>query len=505
MPDLDFTGERMVPGKVEPQLEFEHLSRYRFVAPHVVGKSVVDLGCGAGYGAALLKAVGARTVVGLDIASRCHSVRPGLLRRGRALLRERGLWRRSVFARALPTSSRPSRSSSTSPSTAGFWLWRGALLDGRGLFFVSTPNKRVYRDESHAPPNPFHVKEFYYEEFRDLLGEFFPRVLMVGQSTTEGMLFSPLETSAELTASLPEETRDRKLSETTDFLVAICGFDEAVERAGSRSSFMASSGNELRRRSRMIDALQSELEDRTRWAKSLDATVDARTVELAQRKNELAARDAEVARQSRELVEKDAEVAKKTGRLSDLERELEERQRQAAEIEEVAERSRREVAELRRKLEERLRIARKLKREVAERDRQFLERLRDLERLEARTRQLEEVRDRSEQLQALLGARLEVAGELIGELEDEQTRQDALLGWNRESVVEQARRLQATEVAGVRLDSRTRGLEASVVPASARAGPSLARARPARRAAGIPGGGAAAPIGGARSGAGRGP
>jgi glycosyltransferase involved in cell wall biosynthesis/SAM-dependent methyltransferase len=472
MPDLDFTGERMVPGKVDPQLEFEHLSRYRFVAPWVDGKTVVDLGSGAGYGAALMKAAGARRVVGLDIAL-------DATRFAQATYGEAGL------SFVTTDCARECLRAGSADIVTAFEViehlenYRGLLavasgfLDGRGLFVVSTPNKKVYRDESHAPPNPFHVKEFYYDEFRDLLGEFFPHVLMVGQSTTEGMLFSPLETSAELTASLPEEARDRTLRETTDFLVAICGFDDEVSAAGNRSAFMASSGNELRRRSRMIDALQNELEDRTRWAKSLDATVDAKTAEVARKTveladkdaevarkaAELADRDAEVARKAAELADRDAEVAQKTVRLSDLEQELVERQRRTEEIEAEAERSRREVAELRGKLEERLRIARKLKREVAERDRQFLERLRDLERLEARTRQLELDREQSEKLQTALTARVEAAGELIGALEEEQAGQEALLGWNRDSVVEQAGRLHAAQAVGERLDRLTRGLE----------------------------------------------
>ena len=66
MPDLNFTGERMIPGKVEPHLEFEHLSRYRFAARWVTDKRVIDLGCGVGYGVALLKEAGAQIVVGID-------------------------------------------------------------------------------------------------------------------------------------------------------------------------------------------------------------------------------------------------------------------------------------------------------------------------------------------------------------------------------------------------------------------------------------------------------
>jgi len=444
MPDLEFTGERAVPGKIDPQLEFEHFSRYRFASQWAAGKSVIDLGCGAGYGAALLKAAGAERVVGVDIAFP-------------ATLFARATYGAAGLSFITGDCADQSLRSGSADLVTAFEIIehlaeyrrllafaRDLLAEG-GLFVVSTPNKRVYSDERQAPLNPFHVKEFYCDEFRSLLNEFFPHVVMLGQSTTEGMLFAPLEGSTELKTSLPNEAKDASLSETTDFFVAICGFGQAVATAGTRSEFMASSGNELRRRTGMINALQAELEDRTGWAKSLDAQVDEKKAEISEKNVQLAA--------------KAEEVARKTGRLSDLERELAERQMRTAEIEAEAERSRVEVAELRQRLEERLRVARKLKREVAERDRQFLLRLRDLERLEARTRHLELDRENSEQLRAALAARVEVAGGLISELEDQQAGQEALLGWHQDSLAEQARKVHASEVDGQRLDRLTKGLE----------------------------------------------
>ncbi|MDH3404100.1 MAG: glycosyltransferase, partial [Acidobacteriota bacterium] len=415
--------------------------------------------------AALLKAAGAERVVGVDIALEATFF-------AQATYGESGL----SFVTA-DCALRCLRAGCADVVTAfevlehleayrGLLEFARELLADGGLLVISTPNKRVYREETGTPPNPFHVREFCYEEFRELLGEFFPQVVVVGQSTTEGALFVPLEADAELKASLPADARDPTLRETTDFLVAICGCGEDVATIGARSDFMASSGNELRRRSRMIHALQAELEDRTRWARSLDATVEAKKAEVAQKLVELAGKDAEVAAKTvrlsdleRELAGKDAEVAEKTVRLSDLERELAARQRRTEEIEAAAERSRIEVAKLRRQLEERLRIARKLKLEVAERDRQFLERLRDLERLEARARQLEHDRDRSEAQRAVLAERLEAAGALIGALEDEQADQAALLDWQRESAGEQAKRLHAAGALVDRLAGLTQGLE----------------------------------------------
>jgi 2-polyprenyl-3-methyl-5-hydroxy-6-metoxy-1,4-benzoquinol methylase len=65
--NLEFTGERMVPGKVDSILLREHVARYRFALEHAEGKKVLDVACGVGYGSYILAAK-ARNVVGLDIS-----------------------------------------------------------------------------------------------------------------------------------------------------------------------------------------------------------------------------------------------------------------------------------------------------------------------------------------------------------------------------------------------------------------------------------------------------
>ena len=48
----EFTGERVIPGEVNDDLWAEHIARYAFASSFAVDPSVLDLGCGAGYGAA---------------------------------------------------------------------------------------------------------------------------------------------------------------------------------------------------------------------------------------------------------------------------------------------------------------------------------------------------------------------------------------------------------------------------------------------------------------------
>src|ERR1700722_4565220 len=65
----EFTGERVIPGRVEDNLFNEHLARYRFtarLAQSLKGR-FLDAGCGAGYGAAELSGSEA-WVLGIDVS-----------------------------------------------------------------------------------------------------------------------------------------------------------------------------------------------------------------------------------------------------------------------------------------------------------------------------------------------------------------------------------------------------------------------------------------------------
>jgi O-antigen biosynthesis protein len=63
--------ERFVPGTADGELiEVEHFARYRWAGQLVAGRSVLDAGCGVGYGSAMLARAGAADVVGLDLSAK---------------------------------------------------------------------------------------------------------------------------------------------------------------------------------------------------------------------------------------------------------------------------------------------------------------------------------------------------------------------------------------------------------------------------------------------------
>ena len=55
--ELSFTGERVIPGKVDADLFNEHFARYVYARAFCRGQKVLDTGCGAGYGTAYIAEV----------------------------------------------------------------------------------------------------------------------------------------------------------------------------------------------------------------------------------------------------------------------------------------------------------------------------------------------------------------------------------------------------------------------------------------------------------------
>jgi len=72
---LEFTGERIVPGasNCEPlfadKMYMEHSARYKLACHFAKGAKVLDIGCGVGYGSALLVDAGAASVTAFDLSA----------------------------------------------------------------------------------------------------------------------------------------------------------------------------------------------------------------------------------------------------------------------------------------------------------------------------------------------------------------------------------------------------------------------------------------------------
>jgi SAM-dependent methyltransferase/glycosyltransferase involved in cell wall biosynthesis len=176
---LDYTGERYLPWLENAQAGYEHLHRYIFAKSFAEGKRVLDLASGEGYGAALLAEV-AESVLGVDIDAQTiqHAgsryLRPNLkFLQGSILdipLHGENLFDLVVCFEAIEHIDAPEQLLSEVKR----------VLKRDGVFIVSTPNKLTFSDET-GQKWPWHTREFYFPEFRDLLGRVFKHAEFLGQ------------------------------------------------------------------------------------------------------------------------------------------------------------------------------------------------------------------------------------------------------------------------------------------------------------------------------------
>ena len=312
---MEFTGERVIPGEVDPDLWNEHLSRYAFAAlfaqrllsgrgvvpdgrlqstavsgaavagadPATAVFRVLDAGCGSGYGAAQLAGLDpALQVVGIDLSEEALAYArpryggPNLhFAHGDCLALEfaDGEFDLVVAFEVLEHLTEP----------AAFLQQALRVLRPSGHLVVSTPNRRYYSEERRYV-NPFHTREYDASEFDSLLEEFFPERVIFTQNHAPAIAFFPSDgtlpcstegdSGAVARFAAPPEAADQ-----AHFLVAVCARQPGP--VPEPFVFVPSAGNVLRERElhlhklaedrrRELDQLAQELEGRAAWARDLD-------------------------------------------------------------------------------------------------------------------------------------------------------------------------------------------------------------------------------------------
>jgi O-antigen biosynthesis protein len=308
---IDWTGERAVPWAPDIQVIYEHYHRYLWARALVRGRRVLDLGCGEGFGAALLGGA-ADYVLGIDISQetiehcRSNYPRPNL---------------RFEVASATDLSPWPDASFDAIVAfeiiehvqdQEGMLREIGRLLTTDGVLIISTPERKEYT-ELEGRENPFHVRELTLEEFRTLLGKHFGNVCVFGQRAMTGSRIEALDLHAQAPdagfhlerhgdgwreggelrplyllavatrAELPELARGSVLS---DFGLELPRAAEraAAEAAGEISALRA----EADRRSEELAALRSEAERRPEELVTLRSEADRQSREAKRARSEVA-------------------------------------------------------------------------------------------------------------------------------------------------------------------------------------------------------------------------
>ncbi len=164
-----WTGERLEP-YVLNETSIEHLHRYAVAMDLVYNKKVLDIACGEGYGAALL-AGNAMQVTGIDNQA-------GIISQAKEKYKKQNLEFICGTVENIPAAEHAFDVVVSFETLEHVGIQDRMITEIKrvmqpgGLLIISTPDKRIYSDKT-GYKNPFHIKEYYPEEFIALLLKYF--------------------------------------------------------------------------------------------------------------------------------------------------------------------------------------------------------------------------------------------------------------------------------------------------------------------------------------------
>lgn len=172
------TGERILLEKESPLMIARHFCAYKFAEDYAAGRSVLDIGCGEGYGAHFL-AGSAGNVMGIDYEASVIDYAKEKYRRDNLVFC-------SLDIKELTTLNKKFeviccfQVIEHIQDTQKFLESVSSLLSENGVFICSTPNRLDASPHGSVPANKFHVREYLRSEFEELLKRHFAGVKIFG-------------------------------------------------------------------------------------------------------------------------------------------------------------------------------------------------------------------------------------------------------------------------------------------------------------------------------------
>ena len=210
---LHFTGERFIPDDVsDSEIEIEHMQRYIFAENFVKNKIVLDVACGEGYGSNIL-AQTAKKVIGVDIDDET-------IKYARSKYSSSNISFVCSDVEKLPFEdnffdvivSYETIEHIDEIKQKEFLNEIDRVLKCDGLLIMSTPNKEVYTDLVNSN-NKYHIKEFYFDEFKNFLNLKFSNIVFYYQFPQTVYILTNLKN--------PEMIFDENIKEIR-YYIAVC-------------------------------------------------------------------------------------------------------------------------------------------------------------------------------------------------------------------------------------------------------------------------------------------
>lgn len=170
---LGFSADRM-------PLIMKHVASYKFFLVHVKNKTVLDVGCGYGYGTFLLSRV-CKTVVGIDLS-------PERIRKAKETYRADNIDFQVMDAMLIEKHFEPNNFEVVTamqfiehiPEPQNFLDSVKTVLTERGRFILATPNRLFRLGNSNIPWNPEHFQEYDAKSLDQLLSTCFRNINIYG-------------------------------------------------------------------------------------------------------------------------------------------------------------------------------------------------------------------------------------------------------------------------------------------------------------------------------------
>ena len=157
------------------------MDRYYYLKEFVENKKVLDIACGSGYGSEIIANYRCKSYLGIDIsnetiidANKHYKNKKIRFLCGNATnlhFIKNDTFDVIVSYETIEHIQNYNR----------FLKELKRVLNTRGILIISTPNKKYSSPNSIKPINPYHVIEFYPDEYRTLLNKYFSKVDLKGQ------------------------------------------------------------------------------------------------------------------------------------------------------------------------------------------------------------------------------------------------------------------------------------------------------------------------------------
>ena len=151
----------------------DHVSRYIWVFDKIKGKVTLDAGCGEGYGTSWLRTNGIN-VLGVDCSRTAFksSEKKGVIRGDILFMPFHSCKFDAIISFEVIEHLKDGNMYLSQVSN---------LLKPHGIFLGSTPIRKKEKYLNDRPKNPFHKREYYIDEIKDLLEKHFEKVQIFGQ------------------------------------------------------------------------------------------------------------------------------------------------------------------------------------------------------------------------------------------------------------------------------------------------------------------------------------